>query len=90
MKSITRAFSALAFVGTVLAASSAFAATPFDIATKAQRGQLEGIPGYQTLQLRITTGQITGEDILQAAGVDVNPADADLVEDFLRRNDNND
>ena len=90
MKSITRAFSALAIVGTVLAASSAFAATPFDIATKAHRGQIDGIAGYQTLELDISSGQVTGEDILEAAGADVNSRDADLVERFLRSNEGRD
>ena len=90
MKSITRAFSALAFTATVLASTSAFAGTPFDIATKAHRGQLDGIAGYQTLQLDLRSGQVTGEDILEAAGADVNSRDADLVERFLRNgNDQN-
>ena len=90
MKSITRAFSAIAFTATVLASTSAFAATPFDVATKAHRGQLDGIPGYQTLELQVNTGNISGEDILEAAGADVNSRDADLVEDFLRDQGSND
>ena len=84
MKTITRAFSAIAFTATVLASTSAFAATPFDIATKAHRGQINGIAGYQALQLDVRSGQVTGEDILEAAGAEVNSRDADLVERFLR------
>lgn len=86
MKSITRTLSALAFTATVFASASAFAATPFDVATKAHRGQLDGIPGYQTLELRVKTGAITGEDILEAAGVDGSSRDASLVEDLIRSN----
>ena len=90
MKSITRAFSAIAFTATVLASTSAFAATPFDVATKAHRGQIDGIAGYQALELDIRSGQVTGEDILEAAGAEVNSRDADLVERFLRGNDGRD
>ena len=84
MKSITRAFSALAFSATILASTSAFAATPFDVATKAYRGQIDGIAGFQALELDVRSGQVTGEDILEAAGAEVNSRDADLVERFLR------
>ncbi|NJN31215.1 MAG: hypothetical protein HC824_12885 [Synechococcales cyanobacterium RM1_1_8] len=93
MKSITRAFSAVAcstiayaavvFTGTVLAPSAAVAATPFSAAIQAERGQLDGIPGYQRLQSALHSGSISGEDILKAAGLEVNASDANFVESIL-------
>ena len=88
MTFITRTISAAAFTATLLASTSAFALTPFQAATQAYRGQLDGIAGYQTLQGDIRSGQVTGEDILEAAGVEVNASDAHFVESILR--DNND
>ena len=90
MKSITRAFSAFAIVGTVLASSSAFAATPFDIATRAYRGQLDGISGYQTLSQDLNSGKVTVEDILNAAGETPTPELERSVGSFLQNLDNND
>lgn len=93
MKSITRTVSALVFAGTVLASSAAWAGlpsrvgTPFDVANRAYRGQLDGIPGYASLRSSLRSGKISGEAILQAAGVDVNSRDANLVEAFLRDSD---
>lgn len=87
MTVITRAVSALAFTATLLASTSAFALTPFDAAIQAQRGQLEGIPGYQPLQSSLLNGNITGEDILDAAGLEVNASDANFVESLLRDRD---
>ena len=90
MKLITRAVSAVAFSVTLFASASAFALTPFQAATLAQRGQLDGISSYQVLEGDIRSGQITGEDILEAAGLEVNAADANFVESVLRdRNDRN-
>ena len=67
MKSFNRAFSAFAIVGTVFAASSAFA-SPADIAQQAYRGQLDGIPGYERLELGYNSRSITVDDIIEAAG----------------------
>ena len=64
MKLFNRTVSALAFSATLLASTSAFALTPFQAATQAYRGQLEGISGYQALQLDIRGGRVTCEDIL--------------------------
>lgn len=91
MKSITRTFATLLFTGTLLLTLPASAVmlhsgTPFDIATRAYRGQIEGIPGYQALKSGLRTGQITGEDIQKAAGVSENSKDAHLIEGFLRDN----
>ena len=94
MNLITRTVSAIAkqasygiaFTATLLASTSAFALTPFQAATLAYRGQLKGIPGYQSLQANIRSGRITGEDILEAAGLDVNNSDAHFVETILRDN----
>lgn len=88
MTFITRTVSALAFTATLLATSSAFALTPFQAASQAYRGQLEGVSGYQALELDIRSGDVTGEDILEAAGLDVNAADANFVESILRDNNN--
>ena len=88
MTIITRTVSAVAFTATLLATSSAFALTPFQAASQAYRGQLDGIAGYQTLQGDIRSGQVSGEDILKAAGLEVNASDANFVESILR--DNND
>ena len=88
MTVITRTVSALAFTATLFATSSAFALTPFQAATLAYRGQLEGISGYQSLQSALNSGNITGEDILKAAGLEVNTSDANFVESILRDNNN--
>ena len=88
MKFITRTLSAIAFTTTLLTSASAIALTPFDAAIQAQRGQLEGIPGYQPLQSSLISGNVTGEDILKAAGLEVNASDANFVESVLR--DHND
>ena len=90
MTLITRAVSAIAFSATLFASASAFALTPFDAATLARRGQLDGISSYRVLEGDIRTGQVTGEDILEAAGLEANAADANFVESVLRdRNDRN-
>ena len=86
MTIITRTVSAVAFTATLLATSSAFALTPFQAASQAYRGQLDGIAGYQTLQGDIRSGQVSGEDILKAAGLEVNASDANFVESILRYN----
>ena len=72
MKSLTRAFSALAFVGTVLASSAAFAG-PVDIANQAYRGELEGIPGYQQLEQGLNSRNITVDDVIEASGEESTP-----------------
>lgn len=84
MKSITRTFSALAFAGTLLASSAALASTPFNAATQAYRGELNGIPGYEVLRSGLRSGLISGEDILEAAGLESNARDANFVESALR------
>ena len=89
MTFLTRTVSAVAFTATLFATSSAFALTPFQAASQAYRGQLDGIPGYQALQLDIKGGRVTGEDILEAAGLEVNNSDAHFVETILRDTDNN-
>jgi hypothetical protein len=88
MTFITRTVSAVAFTATLFATSSAFALTPFHAAIQAQRGQLAGIPGYQVLQSDLHSGNVTGEDILEAAGLEVNASDANFVESILRDRDN--
>jgi hypothetical protein len=88
MTFITRAVAALAFTGTLFASTAAFAITPFDAATLAQRGQLEGISGYQALRSDLQNRSVTGEDILEAAGLEVNAADAHFVESILRDRSN--
>ncbi len=67
MKSFNQVASAFAFVGTLLAASSAFA-SPADIAQQAYRGQLDGIPGYQRLEQGYNSRNISIDDIITAAG----------------------
>ena len=89
MTIITRTVSALAFSATLLASTSAFALPPFQAASQAYRGQLEGISGYQSLQADIKGRRVTGEDILEAAGLEVNASDAHFVETILRDSDNN-
>jgi hypothetical protein len=88
MTALTRNVSALAFTATLFATTSAFALTPFQAATLAYRGQLEGISGYQSLQSGLRNGNITGKDILKAAGLEVNASDANFVESILRDHDN--
>lgn len=83
MTSLTRAFSALAFVGTVFASASAFAA-PADIANQAYRGELDGIPGYERLELGYNSRSITVDDIITAAGKEPTPALRSSVRSSLR------
>ena len=87
MTFITRAASAVAFSATLLASTSAFALTPFQAATQAYRGNIDGISGYGALQGQIRSGTVTGEDILEAAGLEVNASDANFVESVLRDRD---
>ena len=84
MTLITRAASAIAFSATLFASTAAFATTPFQAATQAYRGELDGIAGYGVLQGQIRSGNVTGEDILEAAGLEVNSYDANFVESVLR------
>ncbi len=90
MRSITRAFSALIFTGTLLASASALAATPFDIATRAYRGQIDGINGYQSLTQNLNSGKVSVEDILTAAGETPTPELERSVGSFLKNLDNDD
>ena len=90
MQSISRAFSAFAVVGTLLASSSAFAATPFEIANQAYRGQLDGIRGYQTLSQNLNSGKVSVEDIITAAGETPTPELERSVGSFLFSLDNDD
>lgn len=83
MKLITRTISVLAVTASVLTAASAFAATPFNIANRAQRGQLEGIPSYQALERDLVSGQVTPADILRAAGETPTPQAERDVSNFL-------
>ncbi len=87
MTALTRTVSAVAFTATLFATSSAFALTPFQAATQAYRGQLDGISGYGTLQGQLRSGNLTGEDILEAAGLEANASDANFVESVLRDRD---
>ena len=87
MTVINRTVSAIAFTATLFASASAFALTPFDAATQAYRGNLDGISGYGALQGQVRSGTVTGEDILEAAGLEVNAADANFVESVLRDRD---
>lgn len=83
MKLITRTFSAVAVTATVLSATSAFALTPFNIATRAYRGQLEGIEGYQSLEHDFRAGNISVEEIIRAAGETPTPLLENEVSSFL-------
>ena len=88
MTLVTRTVSAVVFSATLFASTAAFALTPFQAANQAYRGQLEGIAGYQALRGDIRSGQVTGEDILEAAGLEANAYDANFVESILRDNNN--
>lgn len=88
MTLVTRAISAVAFSATLFASAAAFAITPFDAATLAYRGQLDDIAGYGTLQGQLRSGNVTGEDILEAAGLEANATDANFVESVLRDHNN--
>ena len=88
MKLINRTASAIAFSATLLASTSAFALTPFQVASQAYRGQIDGISGYQTLVGDLRSGQVSGADILEAAGLEANASDAHFVESILRDNNN--
>ncbi len=83
MKSFTQTASAFAFVGTLLAASSAFA-SPADIAQQAYRGELAGIPGYERLELGYNSRSITVDDIITAAGQEPTTALRSSVRSSLR------
>ena len=83
MTFITRAASAIAFSATLFASTAAFALTPAQVASQAYRGEIDGISSYQSLTRQVRSGRVTGEEILEAAGADVNAADAVAVESFL-------
>ncbi len=90
MKLITRSVSALAVTATVLSAASAFAATPFNIATRAYRGQLDGIDGYQSLEQNFRSGRVSSADVIRAAGETPTPQLERDVSDFLSTLSNDD
>ena len=90
MTIITRTASVLAVAATVLSATSAFAATPFDIATRAYRGQLDGISGYQSLEHNVASGRVSAEDIIRAAGETPTPQLEREVSSFLHNLSNDD
>ena len=90
MTFITRTVSALAVTATVLSAASAFAATPFNIATRAYRGQLEGIAGYQSLEHNFRSGNVSAEDVIRAAGETPTPQLEREVSSFLNSLSNDD
>ena len=54
MKSLTRAFSAFAVVGTVLASSAAFAASPAQIAAKAHENRLSVVEAIEAAGEEVT------------------------------------
>ena len=83
MKSITRSLSALAFGASLFTAASAFAA-PADIAEQAYRGELNGIPGYERLELGYNSRNISIDDIIEAAGKEPTPALRTSVRSSLR------
>lgn len=83
MQLVTRTVSAIAFTATLFASTAAFALTPAQVASQAYRGEIDGISSYQALQNGVRSGRISGEDILEAAGAEVNSVDANLVESFL-------
>ena len=87
MTYLTRTASAVAFSATLFASTAAFALTPFTAATQAYRGQLDGISSYGALESQLRSGTVTGEDILEAAGLEVNSYDANFVESVLRDRD---
>ncbi len=90
MQVITRTLSALAVTATVLSAASAFAATPFNIATRAYRGQLEGIAGYQSLEQNFRSGNVSASDVIRAAGETPTPQLEREVSSFLNHLGNDD
>ncbi len=83
MKPITRVLSALAFAGTVFAATAAFA-SPVSIAHQAYRGELKGIPGYQQLEQGLNSHTISIDDIIKAAGETPTPELRASVRSSLR------
>ena len=90
MQVITRTLSALAVTATVLSAASAFAATPFNIATRAYRGQLQGIAGYQSLEHNFRSGNVSASDVIRAAGEAPTPQLEREVSSFLNHLGNDD
>ena len=83
MKSLIRSFSTFAFVGTVFAATAAFA-SPVDIAEQAYRGELSGIPGYERLEQGYNSRNISVDDIIEAAGQEPTPSLRTSVRASLR------
>ena len=83
MKSFTQTASIFAFVSTLLASAAAIAA-PANIAEQAYRGQLNGIPGYERLELGYNARSITVDDIIEAAGKEPTPELRSSVRSSLR------
>ncbi len=83
MTLITRTVSALAFTATLFASASAFA-TPANLAEQAYRGELDGIPGYERLELGYNSRSITVDDIIEASGQQPTTALRSSVRSSLR------
>lgn len=62
------AFTLPAALGLASPAVATPADSPFNIAIMASRGQIEGIPGYDTLHTKMMQNTITAEEIIKAAG----------------------
>lgn len=83
MHRFTHFFSAIAVTTILGLSSSAFAATPNDIASQAYRGQLKGIGGYQQLVADFSSGRVTAKDVIKAAGETLTPELERHVQTFL-------
>lgn len=70
------------------------AATPanssFNIAVMADRGQVRGIPGYDTLHMYLMLNRITAKEIIEAAGYEPTEQLERDVHDFIHSFNQND
>ncbi len=64
--------------------------SPFNIAVMADRGQIKGIPGYDTLHMNLMLNNITAEEIIEAAGYEPTAQLSRDVRDFIHSFHQND
>ena len=69
--------------GAFRSATATPANSPFNIAVMANRGQIKGIPGYDTLHMSLMANRITAKEIIEAAGYEPTAQLERDVRDFI-------
>ena len=80
---IAATLSAPLLPGALRPAAATLPDSPFNIAVMANRGQIKGIPGYDTLHMHLMLNKITAEEIIEAAGYEPTAQLTRDVRDFI-------